>query len=76
MVLFEPIQLDTCIEMELISLGTVKKILRQIEKDKGIRVDEVKIEFPITSNESVSQSLSFFSAHKQSHFATLACETY
>lgn len=38
----------------IVSSGTVKKLLRQIEKDEGIRVDEVKIEFPITSNDQVS----------------------
>ena len=34
-------------------VGTVKKLLRQIEQEHSIRVDEAKIEFPISSADSV-----------------------
>lgn len=37
----------------LIPAGTVKKLLRQIEQEHAIRVDEAKIEFPISSADSV-----------------------
>lgn len=36
--------------------GTVKKLLHQIGQERGIRIDEVKFDLPITSMDSVSCS--------------------
>ena len=35
-------------------VGTVKKLLQQISKERGIRIDEVVINFPVESKDHVS----------------------
>ncbi len=49
--------------------GTVSKLLRKLERETKIRVDEVNVRFPITSADSVSEpSPSPCSSHKRKGF--------